>query len=43
MCEYLYLEFHDIESTLAFDYNLERVIDDFYSSSGTISCRIYLI
>ena len=29
MCEYLYLEFHDIESTLAFDYNLERVIDDF--------------
>jgi 5'-3' exoribonuclease 1 len=28
MCEYLYLEFHDVKSTLAFD-NLERVIDNF--------------
>jgi 5'-3' exoribonuclease 1 len=29
MREYLNLEFHDIELTLPFDYNLERVIDDF--------------
>jgi 5'-3' exoribonuclease 1 len=29
MREYLDLEFHDIEPTLPFDYNLERVIDDF--------------
>jgi 5'-3' exoribonuclease 1 len=29
MCEYLNLEFHDIEPTLPFDYNLKRVIDDF--------------
>ena len=29
MREYLNLEFHDIEPTLSFDYNLERVIDDF--------------
>lgn len=29
MREYLDLEFHEIESTLPFDYNLERVIDDF--------------
>jgi 5'-3' exoribonuclease 1 len=29
MREYLNLEFHDIEPTLPFDYNLERVIDDF--------------
>src|SRR5262245_66371257 len=29
MREYLNLEFHDIEETLTFDYNLERVIDDF--------------
>ncbi|KAH0584878.1 hypothetical protein H2248_008156 [Termitomyces sp. 'cryptogamus'] len=27
--EYLDLEFHDIEPVLPFDYNLERVIDDF--------------
>jgi 5'-3' exoribonuclease 1 len=29
MREYLYLEYHDIKPTLAFDYNLERVVDDF--------------
>jgi len=29
MREYLDLEFRDIEHTLPFDYNLERVIDDF--------------
>jgi len=29
MREYLDLEFRDIEHILAFDYNLERVIDDF--------------
>src|SRR5882724_1213985 len=29
MHEYLYLEYHDIEPTLTFDYNLERVVDDF--------------
>ena len=29
MCEYLNLEFHYIEPTLAFDHNLERVINDF--------------
>lgn len=29
MREYLDLEFHDIEPTLSFPYNLERVIDDF--------------
>jgi 5'-3' exoribonuclease 1 len=29
MQEYLDLEFHDIESTLPFEYNLGRVIDDF--------------
>ena len=29
MREYLDLEFHDIEPILPFDYNLERVIDDF--------------
>jgi hypothetical protein len=29
MREYLDLEFRDIEDTLAFDYSLERVIDDF--------------
>jgi 5'-3' exoribonuclease 1 len=29
MREYLDLEFRDIEPTLPFDYNLERVIDDF--------------
>jgi 5'-3' exoribonuclease 1 len=29
MREYLDAEFHDIEPTLSFDYNLERVIDDF--------------
>lgn len=29
MREYLDLEFHDIEPVLPFDYNLERVIDDF--------------
>jgi len=29
MREYLNLEFHHIEPTLPFDYNLERVIDDF--------------
>ena len=29
MREYLDLEFHDIEPTLPFAYNLERVIDDF--------------
>jgi 5'-3' exoribonuclease 1 len=29
MREYLNLEFHDVESALTFDYNLERIIDDF--------------
>ncbi len=29
MREYLDLEFHDIQPSLPFDYNLERVIDDF--------------
>ena len=29
MREYLDLEFHDIEPILPFEYNLERVIDDF--------------
>jgi 5'-3' exoribonuclease 1 len=29
MREYLDLEFHEIETILPFDYNLERVIDDF--------------
>lgn len=29
MREYLDLEFHDIQPVLPFDYNLERVIDDF--------------
>ena len=29
MREYLNLEFHDIEPTLHFPYNLENVIDDF--------------
>jgi 5'-3' exoribonuclease 1 len=29
MREYLNLEFNDIETTLPFEYNLERVIDDF--------------
>lgn len=29
MREYLNLEFHDIQPSLSFDYNLERVIDDF--------------
>ena len=29
MREYLDLEFRDIESLLPFEYNLERVIDDF--------------
>jgi 5'-3' exoribonuclease 1 len=29
MREYLDIEFHDIEQTLPFDYNLWRVIDDF--------------
>lgn len=29
MREYLDLEFHEIEPTLPFEYNLERVIDDF--------------
>ena len=29
MREYLNLEFHDIEPSLPFAYNLERVIDDF--------------
>ena len=29
MREYLNLEFNDIEPTLPFKYNLERVIDDF--------------
>lgn len=29
MREYLDLEFHDIAHVLPFDYNLERVIDDF--------------
>jgi 5'-3' exoribonuclease 1 len=29
MRKYLNLEFHDIEPTLPFDYNLESVIDDF--------------
>jgi 5'-3' exoribonuclease 1 len=29
MREYLNLEFRDIESTLSFSYNLERIIDDF--------------
>lgn len=29
MREYLDLEFHDIEPALSFDYNLERIIDDF--------------
>lgn len=29
MREYLDLEFHEIQATLPFDYNLERVIDDF--------------
>jgi len=29
MREYLDLEFHEIEPTLPFDYNLERIIDDF--------------
>jgi len=29
MCEYLHLESRDIEPTLAFDYNLERVVDIF--------------
>lgn len=29
MREYLDLEFHDIEPMLPFEYNLERVIDDF--------------
>lgn len=29
MREYLNLEFHDIEASLPFEYNLERIIDDF--------------
>lgn len=29
MREYLDLEFRDIEPTLPFEYNLERIIDDF--------------
>ena len=29
MREYLNLEFHDIEQSLPFSYNLERIIDDF--------------
>lgn len=29
MREYLDLEFHEIETILPFDYNLERIIDDF--------------
>jgi 5'-3' exoribonuclease 1 len=29
MREYMDLEFHEIEPILPFDYNLERVIDDF--------------
>ena len=29
MREYLNLEFHDIQAKLSFEYNLERVIDDF--------------
>jgi len=29
MREYLNLEFHDIHAKLAFEYSLERVIDDF--------------
>lgn len=29
MREYLDMEFHEIQSSLPFDYNLERVIDDF--------------
>jgi 5'-3' exoribonuclease 1 len=29
MREYLDLEFHDIQSSLPFEYSLERVIDDF--------------
>jgi len=29
MREYLDLEFHEIETVLPFDYNLERILDDF--------------
>ena len=37
MREYLDIEFHDIKLTLSFDYNLERVIDDFLLLADFVS------